>query len=275
MNLAINYSRPAAELVKANSDGVSRIQIDYFKCPDWPHLIAEARPLRPVAVHFTLSAGSGRLHTTDWELVERLAAETGTPYINLHLDPIPEDYPGMPADTPEPAQEKLVIENLMSDVWAVVERFGPERVIAENVTYYGVKGGNMRPAAEPAVIRRILEETGCGLLLDIAHARIAAYHLGRGECAYMKSLPVDRIRELHFAGIHHLTGGMRDHLSVLDTDWPVLEWVLERIREGAWAQPWLLAFEYGGVGKKFAWRCDPEVIAAQVPRLYELVKRDD
>jgi uncharacterized protein (UPF0276 family) len=270
MNLAINYSHPAAELLKAH-----RIQIDFFKCPDWPDLIAEARLLRPVAVHFTLSAGNGRLHLTDWALVERLAAETGTPYINLHLDPIPKDYPGIPEDTPEPAQEKLVIENLLNDVWSAVKRFGAQRVIAENVTYYGAGGGNMRPAVEPTVIRRILEETGCGLLLDIAHARIAAHHLGLDERTYMESLPVERIRELHFAGIHMLKGRMQDHLSVLDQDWPVLEWVLGRIKSGDWAQPWLLSFEYGGVGKKFAWRCDPEVIAAQVPRLYEMVKRSE
>jgi hypothetical protein len=34
----------------------------------------------------------------------------------------------------------------------------------------------------------------------------------------------------------------------------------------------MAAFEYGGIGEKFSWRCDPTVIASQVPRLYEKIK---
>ena len=52
----------------------------------------------------------------------------------------------------------------------------------------------------------------------------------------------------------------------------VLDWVLERIKSGQWASPWLLAFEYGGVGEKFAYRSNPQVIEEQVPQLYERVK---
>jgi len=82
LNLALNYSRPAAALV---AEG--RIDIDYFKCPDWPDMVAEARHYRPVAVHFSLRAGKGRLHETDWALIGRLMQMTGTPFVNLHLCP--------------------------------------------------------------------------------------------------------------------------------------------------------------------------------------------
>jgi hypothetical protein len=33
----------------------------------------------------------------------------------------------------------------------------------------------------------------------------------------------------------------------------------------------MLAFEYGGVGEKFAWRSDPQVIASHVPKLSALL----
>jgi hypothetical protein len=89
----------------------------------------------------------------------------------------------------------------------------------------------------------------------------------------MQQLPIQRMRELHFAGIHVIHGILRDHLSIQPQDWLTLEWVLENIRYGEWSQPWMLAFEYGGVGEIFEWRSDPHVIAEQVPRLYQMVKR--
>jgi hypothetical protein len=61
MKFAINYSTQAAKLV-AQDD----INIHRFKCPDWPDLVSEASRLRPVAILFTLKAGSGNIQKTDW-----------------------------------------------------------------------------------------------------------------------------------------------------------------------------------------------------------------
>lgn len=88
---------------------------------------------------------------------------------------------------------------------------------------------------------------------------------------YFSRLPTQKIRELHFAGIHHLNGQWIDHLSVLKADWLWLDWVFTRIQMREWSQPWLLAFEYGGIGTAFEWRCAPGVIAKQVPMLYQRV----
>ena len=276
MNLAINYSKPAGKLFQEN-----KLPIDRFKCPDWPDLVAEAQALRPVAVHFTLSAGSGRLHATDWEKVEHLRQQTGTPYVNLHLDALGEDFPEMPVDTTDPAHIRTVIERLVEDVGAVVARFGADWVIAENVPYLPPGSRHInpydrttRPAVLPEVIRQVLDETGCGLLLDIPHARIASHYLGMDEQEYFTGLPVDRIREMHITGLHvNQYGYLQDHLSMLEPDWVNLDWVLEHIRCGEWATPWLLAYEYGGVGKKFAWRSDPEVIERDVSWLFERLEK--
>ena len=35
--------------------------------------------------------------------------------------------------------------------------------------------------------------------------------------------------------------------------------------------PWLVAFEYGGIGPNFEWRSESAVIAEQVPRMAALV----
>jgi hypothetical protein len=277
MLLAINYSTEAATLC---AEG--RLDVDRFKCPDWPDMIAEAQELRNVAVHFTLKAGRGKTKKTDWEQVTRLAKETGTPYINLHLEPRPGDFTGIPAaknlpaagmpvDTVDPEHRRQVLERTLEDVWLAVKRLGAQRVIVENAPYRPT-GNLLRPAAETDFITQVVEETGCGLLLDISHAAISAHHLGLSAEEYISRLPVKRLRELHFAGVHDLDGWLQDHLPALPADWAVLGWVLQRIHSGGWPQPWLLAFEYGGVGDKFASRSEASVIEAQGKRLYQLVR---
>ena len=266
MKFAVNYSPQAIELVRSGC-----IHFDYFKCPPWPDLVSTAREVAPVVIHFELQAGSGCLHKTDWRMIEDFLAHTGTPFVNLHLAPRVGDFPDMPVDTWDFTHIRQVTEVLLRDTAAVVDHFGPERVIAENALYEGPQGKFFRPAMLPEVIHQILDETGCGMLLDISHARISAYHLGLNERDYMASLPVDRIRELHFTGIHEVNGRLQDHLSVLPGDWPVLDWALERIERREWAAPWLLAFEYGGVGEFFGKHTEMDVLIEQVPLLLSRV----
>jgi hypothetical protein len=117
MHLAINYSHPAAKLVQTG-----KINIDFFKAPDWTWLVSEAQTIRPVAVHFTLEAGNASLGHVDWKAVENLAQVTATPYINLHLDSKREHFPYLSVDTTDPADVKQVFDVLLSDVTSVVER---------------------------------------------------------------------------------------------------------------------------------------------------------
>jgi uncharacterized protein (UPF0276 family) len=267
MYLVINYSPQAAKLVQS---GI--INIDFFKTPDWEWLVTDALQLRPVAIHFMLEAGYEDLGNVNWESVEHFAQITSTPYINLHLDSRREHFPGIPVNTTNPSEVNQVFAILQSDVMNVVERFGPNRVIVENSPFRGEIGNTLRPCIEPELITRIVDETGCGFLLDIPHAFISAHYIGMEYEAYFSSLPLCQVKEMHFAGIHHRDGQLMDHLSILDEDWRRLDWALTRIRSGEWSQPWLLAFEYGGVGEPFVWRSNPEVIAEQVPKLFEHIK---
>ncbi len=47
--------------------------------------------------------------------------------------------------------------------------------------------------------------------------------------------------------------------------------VLGHIHRGEWAEPWIVAFEYGGIGPIFEWRSEPTFIAEQIPRLRDIV----
>ncbi len=266
MQVAINYSLEAATLVHEE-----RIHIDRFKTPDWPDMIEEASVYRPVAVHFNLFAGRGDLVSSDWDIIRSLKKQTGTPYINLHLNPEVVDYPDVPLDITRGPQFNEIVHNLIQDVQAAVDVFGAEQVIVENVPFRGWRGDTLRLAVDPHIIRKVVEETGCGLLLDLSHARISACFLGVDDREYISALPVDRLRELHFNGLNWVNGNLKHHLPALRYDWQALSWALKHIRSGEWAPPWLLAFEYGGVGDKYKERSEPTVISEQIPRIFEMI----
>jgi uncharacterized protein (UPF0276 family) len=293
MQFALNYSFAAADLLREG-----KIQIERFKCPAWPDLVTSVQGLHPVYVHFPLRAGAGigdaidndTKQPADWHKVERLMLQTGTPQVNLHLEAFVDDYPDIPADTSDPTHVDRVAQNLIRDVWAVIERFGPERVVVEND--HSALGHNLRPAYLPEVIERVVEETGCGLLLDVSHARLAAHTLGMDVRDYIGQLPARRIREMHITGlqrfegrwvqmarragidgetIQRFAGQLLDHLPITDDGWQAYAWAMDQVHRPAWGQPWVVTFEYGGIGGVWEMVTDRAVLAEQVPRLRRLV----
>ena len=294
MNFAVNYSSEAADLLRQG-----KIHIDRFKCPAWPDLVATVQEACPAYVHFPLKVGRGTSDAidaetsqpADWEKVETLLAQTDTPLINVHLALCTEDHPGVPARDITHTHIEMLMERLIRDVRAVVERFGPERVVVENDHDNG--GRHLLPAFLPETICRVVRETGCGLLLDVSHARLAARCLGIDARQYINMLPVKHIREIHVTGvqrfegrwvdllrqagvdegtIQHYAGRLLDHLPMTDPDWELSTWSMEQVHSAAWGQPWVVTFEYGGVGRLFKAITDAGVLAEQIPRLYALVK---
>jgi uncharacterized protein (UPF0276 family) len=266
MKLALNYSPAAEQLLREG-----QVQIDCFKCPDWPDLVDRAQQSRPVYVHFGLDAGNRSLGSTNWHALGELRARTDTPYANIHLNATVNAFPELPVDACEPSHLSAVTTSFIEDVSVLVDRFGAASVIIENVIYRGQEGNVLYPSIAPEVITKVVEATGCGLLLDTAHARMSALYLGVSPQEYISRLPIQSLRELHITGVQHDGVRWRDSMPMTAEDWAVAEWVLPKIRSGAWPDPWIVAFEYGGVGPKFEWRTDAQVLAAQVPRLHALV----
>ncbi len=270
LSFALNYSREAAALLRAGA-----IEVDRWKCPPWPDLLAEALETRPVYVHFDLNAGGGRMDEPDWNGIERLMAATDTPYINLHLAPARGDYE-LQGDELTDSERDRVIAQMTEDVRVVAARFGPERVIVENIPYRErhVRKGRrfLRPAVEPAVFSQVLAETKTGMLFDIGHALITALTLQWDTQAYIQALPLERLRELHISGVRLHKGEPEDHLAMTETDWLLFERTLGAMVRGRAAIPWVVACEYGGLGEVFAWRSETAVIAEQAPRMVRMLR---
>ncbi len=256
MEFALNYSEPAARLV-----GEGAIEIDRFKCPDWPDTIAAAQQLRPAYAHFPIEVGTAKFADTHFDRIAALAKATATRFINVHLVPNAWDFP----------DEADAEARLIDDITQVVQRFGKDRVIIEMAPWGNPAENFVRGATETDMITRLIAKTGAGLLLDLSHARITAQVTKQDERDFLDRMPVAHLRELHVTGLGYIGPILKDHLPMTDDDWRMLEWTLDRIASKKWPTPWCLACEYGGIGEAFAKMTDPSVLARDVPRMWEMV----
>ncbi len=301
MKFGLNYSKAA---IKLYDQGV--IAPDVFKCPAWPDLIARAKDRYPLYIHFPLGVGAGigsaidgeTKQPADWAKFEKLLADTGTPYLNLHLH-APRARFGLDAGKADKFDLEQTLENLIRDVEGVIRRFGKELVIVENG--FNLGPDPLYPAYLAETARQVVEATGCGFLFDISHARIAAMRLGQDYRDYIARLPLHAIREIHITGMQKvnaywldravasglsmeviesyigpggawLPNGMADHLPLTDEDWEIMAWAAEQLRSGAWATPWVISLECGGLGPFWQATFTEEEMREQVPRLQRIFK---
>lgn len=262
MRFALNYSPQAEDLLKRGL-----IEIDLFKLPAWDDLIAQVSADYPVYVHFAFQAGTGKTNASDqFDAANRHRTLTGTRYINTHLAARFEDVT-------DPDDPEAVLAPMLRDLRVLVERFGADNVISENIPFPETIHDKPYFASDPDVICRAVNETGVGFLLDVGHARRVAEYLAIDPRRYIERLPVDKLREVHITGLgYNLDGRRVDHMPMMQADWELFTWVMANIHSGRWPQPDIVACEYGGIGPKFDWRSDPDVIAHDVPRLLALVR---
>ena len=121
---------------------------------------------------------------------------------------------------------------IVANVKLLSDLFGKPMTL-ENLSAvgHGVENSACQYVCEPGFIREVLEAADCGLLLDVAHARVTAAHMGIDEIAYLEQLPFDRVTELHFSGPRPIDGLLSDaHQAPQLDDFQLLDWVLERCR---------------------------------------------
>lgn len=260
MKFAVNYS---TQLVKLLEDG--SVSFDLFKCPDWDGMLAEAQLHKDITIHFDLKAGLGKTFNVDFARIRKLKEQSRTPHVNTHLvTPVTFD----PGSSTEMHNQNQLWRNeihLMTDV------FGGDSVALEHFPYT-LATPHLLPAVDSKVFTQVILDTDCRFLLDLAHARITADTLSMDVKDYIRSLPLDRLVELHITGIKLHEGVLTDHFPLQEEDWDLMKWALKQIQKGYWRRPDIIAFEYGGVGSAFDWRTDSSILESQVPKLYEMVQ---
>ncbi len=260
MKFAVNYSTQLVKLLENGS-----VKFDLFKCPDWEGMLAEARLYKDITIHFDLKAGLEKTFNVDFARIRKLKEQTCTPHVNTHLvTPVTLD-PGSPGEVRK--QNQL----WRNEIRMMTDEFGSELVALEHFPYT-LATPHLLPAVDSKIVTQVILDSDCRFLLDLAHARITADTLSMDVKDYIRSMPLDRLVELHITGIKLHEGVLTDHFPLQEDDWELMKWALEQIQKGYWRRPAIIAFEYGGVGSTFDWRTDSSILESQIPRLYELIR---
>ena len=274
MKLCVNYLMELRELIPEGKidyiDYIKLYSIDGDLSPfDW------CRSQREVMFHGYIGHGS---NIADADFLERRNNEeqreyyekSNTPYISSHINRVFDD----------PATEDEVTERIKKNVQFLKDEFG-KRLLLENVPYSESKSYN-RFMVMPEYISKIVNETDCGFLFDIGHARAAAERLEIPFDEYVSRLPMDKLIEIHLAGsMRTKDGGISpNHSKMHEEDYEFLEWVIQNC-------PTLetITLEYGPIEQgetvektpyASATEINPEIkeeIIEQLDRIYEIMKK--
>jgi uncharacterized protein (UPF0276 family) len=270
ISLGCNYSAPLKSLLKTET-----VDVDWVKIAVRERLHAEltdALRYRPVLLHVLGRAGSASPIQSDltWDTLADLVTQAGSPHHAIHLALEPEDWTGpVERETQSPEQRPRMVEMLIRGVESVKNRSSVP-VLVENVPYYGWRG-TVRCAVEAEAIHAVTAAAGVGLLLDLAHVRVAADHLGMDVKSYLTSLPLELVREIHVNGPRVVPEqGLSDlHFEMLETDYDLLAETLEI------ANPDIITLEYGGTGPRYETedRNSIAALARQLSRIRKIIDR--
>lgn len=236
MKLACNYSTELILLMKRDL-----APVDYIKAGAFGQYLPELdamRELRPVLLHGMGNherAGMPDYSSLDFSRMNHLLRKCGSPHLAIHMGITNADVgEGWTEDDmffrmaacANHFKEYLDVPLLLENVGDTPE----ERTVFDLI-----------PFAEPGQINRLLQDTGAGFLLDIAHAKVTAQYRGWDLRAYLMELPLHLCREMHISGTaFDAAGNPYDaHGPMEDADFATLEWALER------SLPDIITLEYG------------------------------
>ena len=156
-------------------------------------------------------------------------AFTGSPWASVHLSVWEKGMQErlmrgerLPLPNPEQALARLLrrLDTLVKLV--------PVPVLVENIEPLPFDGYDFW--SRPEYICRVLEESGCGFLLDTGHMRVSAERLGMNVETYLEQLPLERVVEVHVSGPRRRGGRLLDaHESLQGVDYRLLESLLSRL----------------------------------------------
>ncbi|MDR1465182.1 MAG: DUF692 family protein [Oscillospiraceae bacterium] len=249
VKLALNYSVEAERLFDEG-----RIDVDYFKYPGllfhmgamedldaFGRFCARVAAKRPILLHGLYPAPHD-LSDPDLQALfddaaaARLIRMTRTPGLSFH---------------PALAKHRDDVQTIIENAIFLREKYsGMAFVTIENVPdrHFGC-------LIRPEVITRLIHESGCGFLLDISHAFVAAHHLGMPLSAYLSQLPLDRTVEIHINGWVTRSDTMCSdtmcsdtmcHVKIHDEAYALLREILRC------CTPQIVTIEYGRENDKFA-----------------------
>lgn len=259
MKIGCNYSDELYELLSNNT-----IDIDYFKVGAFGpfiNILDQIVKIKPLLIHgfgFFEHAGMDMGNKVDWYNINKMLQKYKSPHLAFHFSLYDNDIKGTYND-------EILINHMINTVKVWSKNINVPLLI-ENMDYcpyYENRQSSLELSVRPEVISRACQEAKVELLLDIAHAKVSAYHLNVDIYDYLEQLPLERVREIHITGTEEdkNIGLIDSHLELTKKDYDLLEYVLEK------SDPDIITLEYGWPGKDYTYRTKKHSIKEQLIKL--------
>ena len=224
IELYCNHSAALSSLISADEVRIDGVELTPF------HSLKEIQSLRASypGLPFQFHASHLGKYTSSKRAMARLhRACPESRWISLHLSPLPPRiiFPALKFGirTHVSAPERWLAP-FIEQIKALKPKMDLP-LILENMP--ALPALDTQIESDPETISRVLRETGCEMLLDLGHARIAAAHREMDVRAYLALLPLDSVRQIHISGIREKRGVYYDaHESLQEEDYHLLAWTL-------------------------------------------------
>jgi uncharacterized protein len=256
IKLGCNWSPELGQLLEMGQAPIDFIKTGTFGLSEAE--LVQMRSKRPVLLHGLgqqESAGMRNPENVDIDRANRLIAYCGSPHYGIYFSILNADV-----DADMTAND---IHSRMAEGIRFFQQGIAVPLLLEN-TPDSPKDRTVfdhSPCAEPELISRLLVETDTYLLLDLTHAKITCQYRQWDIQAFLKALPLDRVREIHVNGSRIDADGWPEdtHQPMEDFDVKLLEWVLQS------ACPDIITLEYGTAGNPRT--TDRDILRQQLSRL--------
>ncbi len=132
--------------------------------------------------------------------------------------------------------EEVVEERILENIEFVKKNYLKRgEMLLENLDYNPKdKSGAYEYVCDPEFIGRILDESGCRMLLDFGHVNVSAQNMGHDDVmGFTNRLPLEKVVEVHMSGAGQKDGLAHDtHLLIHKEGQPEIGYFEEALKSG-------------------------------------------
>jgi uncharacterized protein (UPF0276 family) len=268
MKIGCNLSNELMELINEKKVTVDYVKIALSRMDE--NIPQEYKNYGELLLHgmgqdIPQHTGAEQVHNIDWGCLNEQINFCNSKFIGVHCGTYQTDW----------VEKEITYEMVKSRMNSFIKLWKDKidgDLLIENVPYSQYYEKNnpkiIKHSVSPKLITELCQENEIGLILDIAHAKVAASGLCIPLRDYLRALPLEKVKEIHAVGTKKTDVGLRDnHLEMDEEDYETLEYILNETK------PEVVTLEYGGFGEHFAWRSNKESIERQLNRIKLMVDK--
>lgn len=237
--LSVNYSQGLLELIQAGQAPIQAIEFGPWYLPPQISEIRKQIPSLPFHFHHSNLIPQLKWFPGTYNRLRAYLACTETPWISAHISML---LPGYARFAQHTGWYLPSLPAALSFRWFIkgvhqLQQRTTLPILLENMPSFPSR--QYAHEVDPVRIRQVLDETGAGFLLDLAHARTVASVFQWDIYDYLQKLPLERTVQIHISGPRVRQQVLQDaHEPMQAEDYQLLEWAMQR------TQPQIVTLEY-------------------------------